>query len=101
MPLPLLFMADTPFGSVVGKQVQDLLTQEIEGTIAERHKEREQQRRDVAVLTQRKRRKQEDRIDLLMQSLMSLSRETSLISKRMRAVEDTDAPRGAQPDFFR
>lgn len=81
--------------------VQDLLTREIEATIAARQQEKEQQRRDVAVLTQRKRRKQVDRIDLLMQSLMTLSRETSLVSKRLRAVEDSDAPRGAQPDFFR
>ena len=82
-------------------RIQEMLTKEMESAIAARQQEKEQLKRDVAALTKRRRKKQEGRIDLLMQSLMSLSRETNLISKRLRAAEDTDAPRGAEPDFFK
>eukprot|EP00282_Hemiselmis_andersenii_P014144 CAMPEP_0114133990 /NCGR_PEP_ID=MMETSP0043_2-20121206/13919_1 /TAXON_ID=464988 /ORGANISM="Hemiselmis andersenii, Strain CCMP644" /LENGTH=637 /DNA_ID=CAMNT_0001227601 /DNA_START=37 /DNA_END=1947 /DNA_ORIENTATION=- len=52
-------------------KVMELLSKEMEEAAAQRQLSREQQARDVAELTKRKRKKQQERIEVLMQSVMS------------------------------
>lgn len=50
-------------------------------------------------LIKRKKRQQE-RLDVLLQSMLTLSRESRVISKRLKTLEDTDAPLADDPEFF-
>jgi len=46
-------------------------------------------------------RKREGRKDILLQSLLTLSREARVISRRVDTLMDSDAPNGAElPEFF-
>eukprot|EP00293_Proteomonas_sulcata_P020087 CAMPEP_0184312738 /NCGR_PEP_ID=MMETSP1049-20130417/52947_1 /TAXON_ID=77928 /ORGANISM="Proteomonas sulcata, Strain CCMP704" /LENGTH=187 /DNA_ID=CAMNT_0026629171 /DNA_START=18 /DNA_END=581 /DNA_ORIENTATION=+ len=48
----------------------------------------------------RRQKHKEQRLDVLLQSVLTLSRESRVISKRLKTLEDTDAPLADDPEFF-
>ena len=55
----------------------------------------------VAARDQKARERREARKDILLQSLLTLTREARVVSRRVDTLVDTDAPTAADlPDFF-